>query len=349
MRRLGTLLVSVSGLSGTTYPPGTTVSISGRGSAVDGFRQRGLASPCLVGVLRGAYRGRARSLSGRSTSRPWAPGADSPDWYVGGCRSRPRSRRSEHAGTYEGTSRRRTLRRVRRHHDPHSVRGRGGGAGRRRRADGRRPRQHRLGLGPRRHARRLRRGPDQRGATSTRRSPSRSPRSRASRGARCCRTSLAQFLGRVRRRAASCAGTTPRCCTTVDPGLHHQDPGRLLHPAGQRRRCRSASWGAFRDQIIGTAILLFLIFALTDLPTPRRGPTWRRSSSACSWSAIGMAWGTNAGYAINPARDFGPRLASLPHRLRTARGAISTASSTSGCRSSARSSAACSAPACTRS
>jgi glycerol uptake facilitator protein len=26
--------------------------------------------------------------------------------------------------------------------------------------------------------------------------------------------------------------------------------------------------------------------------------------------AIGMAWGTDAGYAINPARDLGPRLAS---------------------------------------
>lgn len=35
--RSGTLLVSVPGLSGTTYPPGTAVTISGRGSAVDGF------------------------------------------------------------------------------------------------------------------------------------------------------------------------------------------------------------------------------------------------------------------------------------------------------------------------
>ena len=68
---------------------------------------------------------------------------------------------------------------------------------------------------------------------------------------------------------------------------------------------------AFLDQVLGTAILLFLIMAVTDT----------RNDAPVAWLApfivglivvaIGMAWGTNAGYAINPARDFGPRLASF--------------------------------------
>ncbi|MEV5436175.1 hypothetical protein AB0K80_09115 [Streptomyces sp. NPDC052682] len=36
-RRLGTLLVPVAGLSGTTYPVGTRVAIRGSGGSVDGF------------------------------------------------------------------------------------------------------------------------------------------------------------------------------------------------------------------------------------------------------------------------------------------------------------------------
>ena len=36
-QRIGTLLVAVTGLSGTTYPVGTQVVIHGRGSAVDAF------------------------------------------------------------------------------------------------------------------------------------------------------------------------------------------------------------------------------------------------------------------------------------------------------------------------
>lgn len=68
---------------------------------------------------------------------------------------------------------------------------------------------------------------------------------------------------------------------------------------------------AFFDQVLGTAILLFLVLAVTD----------SRNNAPVAWMApfivglvvvaIGMAWGTNAGYAINPARDFGPRLASF--------------------------------------
>jgi len=80
-----------------------------------------------------------------------------------------------------------------------------------------------------------------------------------------------------------------------------------------------SEWGAFRDQIIGTAILLFLIFAITDI---------RNASPAVAnltpfmiglvVVAIGMAWGTDACYAINPARDFGPRLAEYITGYRTA-------------------------------
>ncbi|MBX6766029.1 MAG: aquaporin family protein [Actinomadura rubrobrunea] len=70
-------------------------------------------------------------------------------------------------------------------------------------------------------------------------------------------------------------------------------------------------WGGLRDQIIGTAILLFVIYALTDVRN--RPPLANLAPVVIGLLvvAIGMAWGTDAGYAINPARDFGPRLASF--------------------------------------
>ncbi len=69
--------------------------------------------------------------------------------------------------------------------------------------------------------------------------------------------------------------------------------------------------GALRDQIIGTAILVFLVFAITDV---RNSPPLANLTPlfvGLLVVAIGMAWGTLDGYAINPARDFGPRLASF--------------------------------------
>jgi glycerol uptake facilitator protein len=69
-------------------------------------------------------------------------------------------------------------------------------------------------------------------------------------------------------------------------------------------------WGGFRDQIIGTAILLFLVLAVTDMRNSSPLGNMAPVVVGLIVVAIGMAWGTDAGYAINPARDFGPRLAS---------------------------------------
>jgi glycerol uptake facilitator protein len=71
-----------------------------------------------------------------------------------------------------------------------------------------------------------------------------------------------------------------------------------------------SEWGALRDQVIGSAILLLLIFAITDLLNTPPGANMAPLIIGLLVVAIGMAWGTDAGYAINPARDLGPRLAS---------------------------------------
>jgi MIP family channel proteins len=66
--------------------------------------------------------------------------------------------------------------------------------------------------------------------------------------------------------------------------------------------------GGFVDQVVGTALLMATILAITD----------QRNNATPAWLtpivvggivvAIGVAFGFNAGYAINPARDLGPRL-----------------------------------------
>lgn len=62
------------------------------------------------------------------------------------------------------------------------------------------------------------------------------------------------------------------------------------------------------DQIIGTALLLLCIMAVTD--ARNSGPSSRIAPILVGATvvAIGMSFGNLHGYAINPARDFGPRL-----------------------------------------
>lgn len=66
--------------------------------------------------------------------------------------------------------------------------------------------------------------------------------------------------------------------------------------------------GGLVDQIVGTALLMLLVLAIGDqknfAPEGRMQPILVGAAVVL----IGMCFGFNAGYAINPARDFGPRL-----------------------------------------
>ena len=71
----------------------------------------------------------------------------------------------------------------------------------------------------------------------------------------------------------------------------------------------SSSWtGPFVDQMIGTALLVALIFAVTDEYNTPVHANLAPLIIGFIVVAIGISFGANAGYAINPARDFGPRL-----------------------------------------
>ncbi|HEY0168062.1 MAG TPA: MIP/aquaporin family protein [Jatrophihabitans sp.] len=99
--------------------------------------------------------------------------------------------------------------------------------------------------------------------------------------------------------------------------LAKADPGHTLKTQGVFSTLPGngvlpvSEYGALRDQIIGTAILVFVVFALTDARNQSPLANLAPFLIGLLVVGIGMAWGTNAGYAINPARDFGPRLASF--------------------------------------
>jgi glycerol uptake facilitator protein len=64
----------------------------------------------------------------------------------------------------------------------------------------------------------------------------------------------------------------------------------------------------FLDQLIGTGLLLLLVFAITDELNMPPGANLAPAMIGLVVVAIGMSFGGMHGYAINPARDFGPRL-----------------------------------------
>jgi MIP family channel proteins len=65
--------------------------------------------------------------------------------------------------------------------------------------------------------------------------------------------------------------------------------------------------GGLVDQIVGTALLLIVVFALGDAKNSAPQANLAPLLVGATVLAIGMTYGLNAGYAINPARDLAPR------------------------------------------
>jgi glycerol uptake facilitator protein len=65
--------------------------------------------------------------------------------------------------------------------------------------------------------------------------------------------------------------------------------------------------GPFVDQIVGTAFLVGFVFAVVDEFNQPVRANLAPLVVGFVVVAVGISFGANAGYAINPARDFGPR------------------------------------------
>ncbi|XP_063312861.1 aquaporin-7-like [Pelobates fuscus] len=66
--------------------------------------------------------------------------------------------------------------------------------------------------------------------------------------------------------------------------------------------------GGFLDQVVGTGALLLCILAIND---KKNSPALNGTQAVVVGllvTVIGMSMGMNSGYAINPARDLGPRI-----------------------------------------
>ena len=98
--------------------------------------------------------------------------------------------------------------------------------------------------------------------------------------------------------------------TAFDGGVRHVtgDLGTAGIWATYPQAFLSTFPGGFVDQVVGTALLVCVILGITDsrnaMPPAGLAPV----IVGLLVVLIGAAFGFNSGYAINPARDFGPRL-----------------------------------------
>jgi glycerol uptake facilitator protein len=109
-----------------------------------------------------------------------------------------------------------------------------------------------------------------------------------------------QFIGAFLGAALMFAVYYPKWIT-VDPALDHTTGIFCTFPAVP------GFWPGFFDQVVGTALLLGLILAVVDKLNALPGSNMAPFIIGLIVVAIGISFGGMNGYAINPARDLGPR------------------------------------------
>ena len=114
--------------------------------------------------------------------------------------------------------------------------------------------------------------------------------------------SLAQILGGFCGAALTYLNYRP-AFFKFDPDLSHTAGVFSTFPAFP-----DVPMAGFFDQVVGTAILLLVIFALSDERNMPPGANLAPVLVGLTAVAVGMSFGAMHGYAINPARDLGPRL-----------------------------------------
>ncbi|KAL3670903.1 hypothetical protein V7S43_004088 [Phytophthora oleae] len=89
----------------------------------------------------------------------------------------------------------------------------------------------------------------------------------------------------------------------IDPGLDTTQGNFATYPSAD-----ISNYTAFYTEALATGMLLLCIYAITDQNNRSPGTVGTPFAFALMIMALGMSFGMNTGYAMNPARDFGPRL-----------------------------------------
>jgi glycerol uptake facilitator protein len=89
----------------------------------------------------------------------------------------------------------------------------------------------------------------------------------------------------------------------IDPGLDHTANVLTTFPTFPQ-----VPFAGLLDQTLGTALFMLVLLAITEEHGPLSGRNFSGLMAGLLVVALSAAFGGIHGYALNPARDFGPRL-----------------------------------------